>query len=244
MANRNELLAIVGQNGSGKSTLASLFNGIEQPTAGAVLIDGIPTTEYEFAHLAKRVAHIFQVPEKQFVCRTVYDEIAHGLRALGLSEAEVDERTVEFLNSVRLLDRREASPYVLSHGQKRRLSVAAMVVGQPEVVVLDEPTFGQDFHQARNLMQLLRQLANNGTAVVFITHDMRLVAEYADRSVVLCDGQIVFEGVPSELFAAHSVMQRARLKPPSVYEFGARLVEGHVLSAPELVQVLQEHLRG
>lgn len=244
VANRNELLAIVGQNGSGKSTLASLFNGIEQPTAGAVLIDGIPTTEYEFAHLAKRVAHIFQVPEKQFVCRTVYDEIAHGLRALGLSEAEVDERTVEFLNSVRLLDRREASPYVLSHGQKRRLSVAAMVVGQPEVVVLDEPTFGQDFHQARNLMKLLRQLANNGAAVVFITHDMRLVAEYADRSVVLCDGQIVFEGVPSELFAAHSVMQRARLKPPSVYEFGARLVEGHVLSAPELVQVLQEHLRG
>ena len=149
-----------------------------------------------------------------------------------------------FLNCVRLLDRLEASPYVLSHGQKRRLSVAAMVVGQPEVVVLDEPTFGQDFHQARNLMKLLRQLANNGAAVVFITHDMRLVAEYADRSVVLCDGQIVFEGVPSELFAAHSVMQRARLKPPSVYEFGARLVEGHVLSAPELVQVLQEHLRG
>ena len=243
-AKRNELLAVVGQNGSGKSTLASLFNGIEQPTSGAVLVDGIPTTEYEFAHLAKRVAHIFQVPEKQFVRSTVYDEIAHGLRALGLSEAEVDERTIEFLNSVRLLDRREASPYVLSHGQKRRLSVAAMVVGQPEVVVLDEPTFGQDFHQARNLMQLLRQLADDGAAVVFITHDMRLVAEYADRSVVLCDGQIIFEGMPSELFAARDVMERARLKPPSVYEFGARLVDGPVLTTPELVRIIQEEMRG
>jgi len=114
-ARRNELLAIVGQNGSGKSTLASLFNGIAQPTSGTVLVDGILTTDYDFAHLAKRVAHIFQVPEKQFVRNTVYDEIAHGLRALGLSEAEVDERTVEFLRTVRLLDRREASPYVLSH---------------------------------------------------------------------------------------------------------------------------------
>ena len=145
-ARPNELLAIVGQNGSGKSTLASLFNGIQQPSSGVVLVDGIPTTEYDFARLTKRVSHIFQVPEKQFVCNTVYDEIAHGLRALGLTEHEVDKQTIEYLEMVRLLDRRDASPYVLSHGQKRRLSVAAMVVGQPEVVVLDEPTFGQDFH--------------------------------------------------------------------------------------------------
>ena len=109
-ARRHELLAIVGQNGSGKSTLASLFNGIEQPTSGAVLVDGMPTTEYAFAHLARRVAHIFQVPEKQFVRNTVYDEIAHGLRALGLSETEVDQRTVALLQTVRLLDRRDASP--------------------------------------------------------------------------------------------------------------------------------------
>jgi energy-coupling factor transporter ATP-binding protein EcfA2 len=243
-ARRNELLAIVGQNGSGKSTLASLFNGIQQPSSGIVLVDGITTTEYDFSQLAKRVSHIFQVPEKQFVCSTVYDEIAHGLRALGLTEAEVDEQTIEFLETVRLLDRRDASPYVLSHGQKRRLSVAAMVVGKPEVVVLDEPTFGQDYHQARNLMQLLRQLADDGAAVIFITHDMRLVAEYADRSVVLCNGEIVFDGLPYDLFSDQDVLEHARLKPPPVYEFSTSLSEEPVLTTPPLVQMIHEKING
>ena len=243
-ARRNELLAIVGQNGSGKSTLAALFNGIERPTSGSVLVDGMPTTEYAFAHLARRVAHIFQVPEKQFVRNTVYDEIAHGLRALGLSETEVEQRTVALLETVRLLDRRDASPYVLSHGQKRRLSVAAMVVGRPEVVVLDEPTFGQDYHQACNLMQLLRRLADDGAAVIFITHDMRLVAEYADRCAVLCDGKVIFDATPAELFGAQDVMQRARLKPPSVYEFSSRLLEEPVLTTRALVEIIGEAVRG
>ncbi len=241
---RKELLAIVGQNGSGKSTLASLFNGIAKPDSGVVLVDGIPTSDYDFAHLVKRVAYIFQVPEKQFVRGTVYDEIAHGLRALGLSEAEVDERTVEFLETVRLLDRRDASPYVLSHGQKRRLSVAAMVIGKPEVVVLDEPTFGQDYHQAQNLMQLLRALADDGAAVVFITHDMRLVAEYADRAAVLCNGEIVFDGAPSILFAQEAVLARAQLKPPSVHEFSARLLGEPVLTTAALSQRIQEVIGG
>ena len=243
-ARHNELLAIVGQNGSGKSTLASLFNGIAEPDSGTVLVDGTPTTEYEFARLAKRVAYIFQVPEKQFVCSTVYDEIAHGLRALGLTEEEVDERTVGFLETVRLLDRRDASPYVLSHGQKRRLSVAAMVVGKPEVVVLDEPTFGQDYHQAQNLMQLLRELADDGAAVIFITHDMRLVAEYADRAAVLCDGEIVFNETPAGLFAAKDVLDRARLKPPSVYEFSARLLGEPVLTTATATQRIREVIGG
>ena len=235
-AHRFELLALIGQNGSGKSTLASLFNGIATPHSGVVLVDGIPTTDYRFAHLARRVAHIFQVPEKQFVRATVYDEIAHGLRALGLAEDEVEQRTLDCLRTVRLLERRDASPYVLSHGQKRRLSVAAMVVDEPDVVVLDEPTFGQDFHQARNLMELLRKLAAGGAAVVFITHDMRLVAEYANRTVVLCDGAVAFDGAPEALFAAPEVLARARLRPPPVHEISTRLLGEPVLTTAVLVE--------
>ena len=235
-ARRSQLLALVGQNGSGKSTLASLFNGIVTPDSGEVLVDGIPTTDYKFAHLARRVAHIFQVPEKQFVRATVHDEIAHGLRALGLPEVEVQQRTLYCLEAVRLLERRDASPYVLSHGQKRRLSVAAMVVGEPDVVVLDEPTFGQDHQQARNLMELLRALANGGAAVVFITHDMRLVAEYADRTVVLCDGAVAFDGAPDALFASPDVLARARLRPPPVHAISARLLSEPVLTTAALVK--------
>ena len=240
---RSELLAVVGQNGSGKSTLASLFNGIAKPDSGVVLVDGVPTSDYKFAHLARRVAHIFQVPEKQFVCRTVYDEIAHGLRALGLAESEVRERALEFLRAVRLLDRRDASPYVLSHGQKRRLSVAAMVVDEPDVVVLDEPTFGQDYHQARNLMELLRKLAAGGASVVFITHDMRLVAEYADRAVVLSEGAIAFDGTPAALFASGDVLATARLRPPPVHELSARLLGKAVLTTVELAEQLCARFR-
>ena len=235
-AHRSELLALVGQNGSGKSTLASLFNGIAVPDSGVVLVDGVPTTEYKFAHLARRVAHIFQVPEKQFVCATVHDEIAHGLRALGLAQDEVQQRTEDCLRAVRLLERRDASPYVLSHGQKRRLSVAAMIVDEPDVVVLDEPTFGQDFHQARNLMELLRKLAAAGAAVVFITHDMRLVAEYADRTVVLCDGAVAFDGTPETLFADAAVMARARLRPPPVHAISERLLGEPLLTTAALVE--------
>ncbi len=244
VARRGELLAIVGQNGSGKSTLASLFNGIASPDSGTVLVDGKPTTEYEFAHLAKRVAYIFQVPEKQFVCGTVYDEIAHGLRALGLDDTEVDERTLAYLETVRLLDRRDASPYVLSHGQKRRLSVAAMVVGRPDVVVLDEPTFGQDFQQARNLMDLLRALADDGASVIFITHDMRLLAEYADRAAVLCDGEIVFDGTPMALFENDDVLGRARLKAPSVFEMSRALLGEPVLTTGALTHRIVEASHG
>ncbi len=241
---RNQLLAIVGQNGSGKSTLAALFNGIAMPDSGRVLVDRIPTTDYDFALLVKRVAYIFQVPEKQFVRGTVYDEIAHGLRALGLAAEEVDRRTIELLETVRLLDRRDASPYVLSHGQKRRLSVAAMVVGRPEVIILDEPTFGQDYHQAENLMRLLRELADDGAAVVFITHDMRLVAEYADRAAVLCGGEIAFDGTPATLFADDAVLEQARLKPPSVHAFSGQLLSEPVLTTTQLSRRIQEVMSG
>ena len=240
---RSELLALVGQNGSGKSTLASLFNGIATPDSGVVLVDGIPTTEYAFAHLARRVAHIFQVPEKQFVRATVYDEIAHGLRGLGLAADEVEQRTLDCLRTVRLLERRNASPYVLSHGQKRRLSVAAMVVGEPDVVVLDEPTFGQDYHQARNLMELLRNLAAGGAAVVFITHDMRWVAEYADRAVVLCEGAAEFDGAPQALFSTPEVLARARLRPPPVHEISTRLLGEPLLTTAALVERIEAACR-
>lgn len=239
-AYRSEMLAIVGQNGSGKSTLAQLFNGILTPSSGQVFVEGKPTTDYKFAHLVKRVAYIFQVPEKQFIRTTVFDEIAHGLRALKLSDQEIEVRVVSFLDRLRLLDDRDRSPYVLSHGQKRRLSVACMVAAKPDVVVLDEPTFGQDYQQAQRLMQLLRTLAEEGAAVLFITHDMRLVAEYADRCAVLSGGEIAFEGTPTELFAASEVLARSKLKAPPIHSFSQPLVGEALLDAQELTRRIKE----
>lgn len=241
---RGELLAIVGQNGSGKSTLAAHLNGLLKPTRGEVLVDGKPTTRYKFAALAKRVAHIFQVPEKQFIRTNVLEEMAHGLKALKLGKQEIAERVDFFLESVRLKDRADASPYVLSHGQKRRLSVACMVITDPEVVILDEPTFGQDYQQAQRLMQLLRGLADNGAAVAFITHDMRLVAEYADRCVALSEGEIIFEGTALELFSSPDVLGAARLKPPPIFGFSRELLGEPMLDTAAATARIEELLHG
>jgi energy-coupling factor transport system ATP-binding protein len=239
---RGELLAVVGQNGSGKSTLASLMNGILKPSSGKVLVHGKATTDYKFAELAKRVAYIFQVPEKQFIRNTVVDEMAHGVRALGLSEDEVESRVNVVLHSVALEERKDASPYLLSHGQKRRLSVACMVVSEPEVVILDEPTFGQDWLQAQRLMDYLRELAEKGAAVTFITHDMRLVAQYADRCIAMAGGETIFDGAPLELFSSAAVLQRASLRPPPVFDFSAELLGEPVLQTSDLIDGLEVSL--
>jgi energy-coupling factor transport system ATP-binding protein len=239
-----ELLAIVGQNGSGKSTLAAQLNGILRPTSGQVLVDGKPTTSYKFAALAKRVAYIFQVPEKQFITNTVYDEMAHSLRAMRIDEEQIKERVATVLEQIGLTGREHMSPYMLSHGQKRRLSVACMVIAEPEVIILDEPTFGQDYRQARRIMTFMRDLADNGGAVAFITHDMRLVAEYADRCVAMCEGEAILEGSAAELFTTTEVLERTRLKAPPVMAFCEQLLGTTVLTAADAVDRIVEAVHG
>jgi energy-coupling factor transport system ATP-binding protein len=236
---KGELLAIVGQNGSGKSTLASCITGLLDPTSGTVTVDGKRTADYKFADLARRVAYIFQVPEKQFIRKNVYEEMAHGLKALKVPEDEVERRVDAVLKAVRLDDRKDSSPFLLSHGQKRRLSVACMVISEPEVVILDEPTFGQDWRQAGRLMDYMRSLADAGAAVTFITHDMRLVAEYADRCLAMSDGRIIFEGGPLELFSAPDVLAAARLKAPPVFDFSRDLLGEPTLATAELIDQLE-----
>jgi len=239
---KGELLAIVGQNGSGKSTLAANINGILKPTSGEVLVEGKATTDYKFVELAKRVAYIFQVPEKQFVSNVVYDEMAHGLKSLGMAKDELDARVQEVLESVRLEDRQEISPYLLSHGQKRRLSVACMVISEPDVVILDEPTFGQDWLHAMRLMDYLRSLADKGAAVAFITHDMRLVAQYADRCVAMAGGSILFDGTPFELFSQEGILKETDLKPPPVFRFSRELLGEARLHTRQLIDEMEVSL--
>ncbi len=236
---KGELLAIVGQNGSGKSTLASCVTGLLAPTSGSVMVDGKLTSDYKFADLARRVAYIFQVPEKQFVRKSVYEEMAHGLRALKVPADEVERRVDAVLKTVHLDERKESSPFLLSHGQKRRLSVACMVITEPEVVILDEPTFGQDWRQAGRLMDYMRSLADAGAAVTFITHDMRLVADYADRCVAMTDGRIIFNGGPLELFSSPDVLSAAKLKAPPVFDFSRDLLGQPTLATIDLIDKLE-----
>ena len=218
-----ELTAIAGANGAGKSTLARHLVGILAPPPGTVWVDGRDASRLSQDELTKLVGYVFQYPEHQFIGRTLLDDVAFGLRRTGAPRLEADKRANAMLARFGLERLAPASPYTLSHGEQRRLSVASMLVLGQRALLLDEPTFGQDRRNHEQLLDELQRLAREGRAVVAITHDMRLVAERADRVLVLADGQLIFEGSPDSLFADRALVRRARLVPPPLWRLGQML---------------------
>jgi energy-coupling factor transporter ATP-binding protein EcfA2 len=218
-----ELIAIVGANGAGKSTLARLIAGIVRPPRGTVLVGGRDVAEMAPADVARDVGYVFQYPEHQFVGRTVLDDVAYGPRRAGLSETEAVELANAMLDDFGLLRLGPAHPFTLSHGEQRRLSVASMLVLGQRLLLLDEPTFGQDQRNATMLLDKLEALAAEGRAIVAVSHDMRLVAERAHRVLVMVDGALAFDGPPSTLFADGVLLEQARLVPPPLWELSQRL---------------------
>ena len=202
---RGELVAVVGANGAGKSTLGLLLAGGLTPTRGRIERRG-------------RVAYVFQYPEHQFVARTVADELRVTLRDGRLDAATVDRRCDELLTSIGLERLAAASPFSLSHGQKRRLSVATALAADPDVLILDEPTFGQDRGHTEALMSLLGRLRAEGRAVLVLTHDLALVADHATRVVAMAGGAVLHDGPVADLFAADRLLAATRLRRPIVAE--------------------------
>ncbi len=229
---RGEFIAVVGGNGAGKTTLVQAIAGVIVPPRRAVHIDGRDVARLGARELTERVGFVFQNPEHQFIAATVAAELAHGLRRRGLDDDAVRARTAEVLDRFGLSEKAESHPFLLSGGQKRRLSVAtALVTGAP-VLVLDEPTFGQDRARADELLGLLSELNDAGTTIVFVTHDMQLVAEYADRLVVLADGRLIAHGSTADVFGDRDVVARAGLRLPPL----ARALSG-VARHPELAGI-------
>jgi energy-coupling factor transport system ATP-binding protein len=211
---RGEFLALLGPNGAGKTTLAKTIAGLYRPSRGSIRIGGVDVVDPTIHVRTGRVGYVFQYPDHQFVALTVVDELAYGLRARNMPEAEIGARVEPMLEMFELTNRRDVTPYSLSMGEKRRLSVATMLVLEPDVLILDEPTTGQDRHNTVALMRLLRSAASErGTTIVQITHDMEQAAEYADRLVVIDDGRVAFDGSVYELFADADLLGRCHLVP-------------------------------
>ena len=211
-----EFLALAGANAAGKTTLALLLAGALQPTTGRVLLGDHDLRAVPERDMRRRLAYVFQYPEHQFVTGTVQSELLFGLRARGVAPAAAAKRALAALERIGLADLAAAHPLSLSHGQKRRLSVATALVTEPDVLLLDEPTFGQDRRYTDELLALLTDLHQSGTTVVVITHDMTLVAEHATRVVALASGQIVFDGSPAALFARPDLLTRCALRLPPI----------------------------
>lgn len=218
------LTALVGPNGSGKSTLASILAGLRKPPAGTVFWEGSDMARLPSTAIAAQVGYVFQNPEHQFLTQRVADEIAYGWRLQGMPAAEQAERGEALLRRFGLWELRERSPYSLSQGQKRRLSVATMIALGQRLLILDEPTFGQDLAGAAAMAAELERLRDEGLALLVITHDMRLVARLADTVVALSvpdsepgargPGRVRFTGPPVALFSDADVLQDCRLTPP------------------------------
>lgn len=220
---RGDFFALLGPNGAGKTTLARNLVGILKPPSGRVFVLGEDVTTLEANRLADRVGYVFQNPEHQFVEDTVYDELAFGLRVRGMKEAEVEERVKELLADFSLETYADRNPFSLSQGQKRKLSVATMQVLEQELLVLDEPTLGQDRSGSKVLMEKLRDLNRRGVTVIIITHDMQIIAEYAQKAAVLCEGELIYQGEVRKLFEEEELLGRCFLTPPPLYRLSRRL---------------------
>ncbi|MFC7057221.1 ATP-binding cassette domain-containing protein [Halovenus salina] len=207
-------LALVGPNGAGKSTLASHCVGVRSPPSGTVFVNGRDVTTLSSREISQRVGYVFQNPESQFITESVRDELAYGLRQLDFDTEEIEQRVEQTLERFDLTGYAERNPFTLSHGEKRRLSVATMLVVGQDVLIVDEPTYGQDRANADALMERLSELHDAGRTVVVLTHDMRIVAEHADAVAVLVDGKIQFHGTPADLFADPETLSAAHLSQP------------------------------
>jgi energy-coupling factor transport system ATP-binding protein len=231
---KGRFFALVGANGSGKTTLAKQAVGLLRPTCGSVSIFGKDARRQSKSELARQVGYVFQNPEHQFVTERVVDELAYSLHDRW-PEAELIRRVSELLLAFGLAGYEDANPFALSQGQKRRLSVATMVaLGQP-VLILDEPSFGQDQLSTQALMSTLETLHNAGTTLVFITHDMQLVAEYADEVAVMSSGRVIFQGPPRGLFLQPAILSQASLTLPPLVELSHRLGIPPLLTIDEWV---------
>jgi len=237
---RGERVAIVGQNGSGKSTLVRHFNGLLRPTEGRVFVDGADAADRRVAHLAAIVGLAFQDPDRQIFAGKVRTEVSFGPRNLGKSGPDVDAAVQAALLATGLDKDADANPYDLGYSRRKLLALASILAMDTPVVILDEPTTGQDARGIERVHRVVSDLSAAGRTVVAISHDMRFVADAFERVVVMRDGRIVLDGPPAEVFAepAWPTLESTFLEPPLAARIGARLGLGPTPTDEALLSAL------
>jgi energy-coupling factor transporter ATP-binding protein EcfA2 len=213
---RGEFTAIIGNNGSGKSTLMKLMLGLLKPRAGQVTVGGLDTRRARVSELARQIGFIFQEPNDQLFAGTVIDEIRFGLKNLGLPEPEIVARSEAALEQFGLADVRDTFPRFLARGDKQKLCIAAIVAMRPQVLLLDEPTTGQDHRDSRQILELAQALNQQGITILLVTHDLGNVARYARRVVVVGNGAIRADGPTEQIMTDRALLESCHLAPPQI----------------------------
>ncbi len=220
---RGEMVALVGKNGAGKSTLASLICGFMQPDEGAIYLNGEDLSGYSIKERGEKIGLVMQSPNQMISKPMIYDEVALGLRVRGVAEDEIKERVFETLKICGLYPYRNWPVSALSFGQKKRVTIASILVMNPEVLILDEPTAGQDYRHYTEIMEFLRRIHEDlGITIIMITHDMHLMLEYTDRAIVIADGKMLADDTPAHILTNEEISDRAYLKKTSLYDLALR----------------------
>lgn len=252
---QGEVLAMMGENGAGKTTLVKHFNGILKPTRGQVLVKGIDTRHASVAELSRIVGFVFQNPDHQLFADTVYEEVAFALRNFGYPEHVIESRVKWALNLMDLWKYRTRSPFSLSVGEKKRLTIASVLAYDPEILVLDEPTAGQDHLQKEKISEIIHLLRLMGKTVVMVTHDVEFVTEHVDRVAVMARGKILAVGPPQRVLCDPRLLRETRLVAPQLVRLSLILRRHGILNegeyewradklAPKLIKVLRSGADG
>ncbi len=229
-----EKLVILGSNGAGKSTLIKHFNGLIKPQKGYVKVFGVDTRRVSVAELSKKVGMVFQNPYHQFFSEKVWDEVAFALKNFGYSEEAIKYRVTKVLRLFDLYDYADKSPFELSSGEMRRLAIASVLAYDPDVIVLDEPTVGQDRIQKEKLKEYIKLLTLQNKTVVLVTHDIEFVTEGFDRIVIMSNGTVVGEGTPREILYDEELLRKANLIPPQIPEVVLKIGKNEILKKKPL----------
>ncbi len=240
-----EILAIIGQNGSGKSTLLKNLIGLLEPDRGTIKINGKNTEGLNISDLSREVGFVLQNPDMQLFAQTVEEEVAFGLKNLGYEKELLEQKITEALETVGLREKRKEFPPALSHGDRTKVVIASVLAMDPDIIILDEPTLGQDHTGTCQLMNILTRLNREGKTVILVTHDMSLVARYVDRVMVLNKGKIILQGGPREVFSQPDVILQSHIKPPLSNRLGKKLqqelnIDKEVLTIKELGEIIIE----
>lgn len=229
---KGEFLAIIGQNGSGKTTLIKHFNGLLKPIRGKVYVEGKDTTTLPTCELARSVGYVFQNPDHQIFAETVLDEVSFGPKNLGFSEEHIKANGKLVLEEMGLAGKEEDMPFQLSRGQRQRLAVASILAMEPSILIIDEPTTGQDWKESIVLMNLVKQLNENGHTCIVTTHNMNLVSLFARRVIVMKSAKILLDSQTETVFSQVDALLSAGIKPPEVYYMVQKLLPDYIPDRP------------
>ncbi len=242
---RGEFVAVMGENGAGKTTLVKHFNGLLRPQSGSIVVDGDDVSGLSVAALSRKVGLVFQNPDDQLFSENVEEEISFALRNFGFQADAVEKRVDWALNLLDIERYRESSPFILSGGERKRVALGSVLAWDPEIVVLDEPTIGQDHAQKERLRHFLMQLRTQGKTTIIVTHDVEFVAECKPRIVLMADGRIIADGPIEKIMTDEEALERASVSPPEITKVFSVLsgygLPREVLDVDEAADILIRH---